>query len=356
MMKSRLFYRKARKAGLPPGTLVFTGEQKIEKAQIRILDYGVDHFREKTCERLEECLPLQDSAAVSWINIDGLHEVEIIEKLGNHFGIHALTLEDIVNIDQRPKLENLGDYLFIILKMMSFNKSENRIEAEQVSLIIGSNYVLSFQEKIGDVFEEIRGRIRNSLGRIRSMGADYLAYALMDAIVDNYFIVLEIVGDQIESLEDEVMTNPTTATMQTLQKIKRRLLFLRKSVWPLREVISNLDRGEMPLIKKQTNPFFRDIYDHTIQVVEMVETMRDMNSGMFDMYLSSISNRMNEVMKVLTIIATIFIPLTFIAGIYGMNFEYMPELSWRWAYFAVWSVMVVVVAGMIVYFKRKRWL
>ena len=355
-MKSRLFYTKSRKAGLPPGTLLFTGERKVEKTQIRIMDYDETHFQEKTCEKLKECFPLRDSATVSWINVDGLHEVDVVKELGGYFGIHDLTLEDIVNTDQRPKLEDIGEYIFIILKMMSFNKAENRVEAEQVSLILGKNYVLSFQEKVGDVFEGVRDRIRGSMGRIRKMGADYLVYALIDAIVDNYFIVLEEVGDQIESLEDEVMTNPTSSTMQTLQKIKRRLLFLRKSIWPLREVIAILDRGETPFVHKQSRPFFRDIYDHTIQVVEMVETMRDMNSGMFDMYLSSVSNRMNEVMKVLTIIATIFIPLTFIAGIYGMNFEFMPELKWRFGYFAVWSVMALLLVGMVFFFKKKKWL
>ena len=305
---------------------------------------------------MEACFPYGAKSTISWINIDGLHEVDIIEKLGTHFGIHPLTLEDIVNTEQRPKIEDMGEYLFIILKMMSYNRSENRVEAEQVSLIIGHNVVISFQEKMGDVFQGVRERIRFSKGRIRKMGSDYLAYALIDAIVDHYFIVLEEVGDQIENLEDEVMTRPTTETMQTLQKIKRRLLFLRKAVWPLREVISSLERGESKMIMKQSKPYFRDLYDHTIQVVDMVETMRDMNAGMFDMYLSSISNKMNEVMKVLTIIATIFIPLTFIAGIYGMNFDYMPELKWQWGYFGVWSVMALLFIGMMFYFRRKKWL
>ena len=240
--------------------------------------------------------------------------------------------------------------------MISFDPVENRVNAEQVSLIIGPNYLISFQEMPGDVFQGVRDRISNSKGRIRKMDSDYLAYSLIDAIIDSYFVVLETVGDQIEDLEDDVMGNPTTETMQKLQKIKRRLLFLRKSVWPLREIISSLEKSESQLIKKITLPYFRDIYDQTIQVVEMVETMRDMNAGMFDMYLSNVSNKMNEVMKVLTIIATIFIPLTFIAGIYGMNFEYMPELKWHWGYFGVWLVMTVVVALMIVYFKRKKWL
>lgn len=355
-MRSRLFYRKVRKAHHPPGTLIHVGDKKVDKIRMTVLDYDEKQCEEKEVESVESLFKFRDSSTVSWINIDGLHEVDPIERLGSHFGIHPLVLEDVVNTEQRPKLEDMGDYIFIVLKMMSFNKVENRVEAEQVSLIIGKNYVLTFQERIGDVFQGIRERIRNHQGRIRRMGSDYLAYTLVDAIVDNYFVVLEVVGDQIESMEDDVMTNPTTETMQTLQKIKRRLLFLRKSVWPLREVISHLERMESKLIQKQTHPYFRDVYDHTIQVVDMLETMRDMNSGMFDMYLSSISNKMNEVMKVLTIIATIFIPLTFIAGIYGMNFEYMPELKWHWAYFSVWGVMAAVVIVMVVYFKKRKWL
>lgn len=355
-MKSKLFYRKARKSGLPPGTMVHVGEKKVEKTRITVLDYNEKQFDEREVETVEECFSYRDKSTITWINVDGLHEVDLIEKLGQRYGLHPLTLEDIVNTEQRPKFEDLGDYLFIILKMMWYNKAESRVEEEQVSLVVGSNFVISFQEKVGDVFDSVRDRIRSNKGRVRRMGSDYLAYSLIDAVVDNYFVVLEEVGEQIEDLEDEVMGNPSMETMQLLQKIKRRLLFLRKSVWPLREVVGGLERGESNLIKKQTNPYFRDVYDHTIQVVEMVETMRDMNAGMFDMYLSSVSNRMNETMKVLTIIATIFIPLTFIAGIYGMNFEFMPELKWRLGYFFILGIMAVVVIVMGVYFKRKKWM
>ena len=355
-MKSKLFSMKKRKAGLPPGTLVHVGERKAETTRLTVIDYTEDTCVETEFQSVGDVLPYRDTASMTWINVDGLHDVSLIETLGKHYGIHPLTMEDIVNTEQRPKMEDMGEYLFIILKMVTFNKTENRVEAEQVSLIIGTHFVLSFQERVGDVFSSIRERIRNAKGRIRKMGTDYLAYTLMDAVVDNYFVVLEEVGEQVEALEDEVMGSPTAETMQRLQKIKRRLLFLRKSIWPLREVISGLERYESGLIKKTTRPYLRDLYDHTIQVADMVETMRDMNSGLFDMYLSNISNRMNEVMKVLTIIATIFIPLTFIAGIYGMNFQYIPELAWRWGYFAVWGVMLAVVVGMVVFFKRKKWL
>jgi len=355
-MKSKLFYRKSGKTGLPPGTLVFTGEKKVDRVRVSVFDYDETNFNETEVDSVEACFPYRDKSTVSWINIDGLHQVDIIEKIGTGFNIHPLTLEDILSTDQRPKIDDTGEYLFISLRMISLNKDETRLDAEQVSFILSNNVVISFQERIGDVFEIIRDRIRYDKGRIRKMGSDYLVYALIDAIIDHYFIVLEKTGESIETLEDEVIGNPDTATMQKLQNIKKRLLFLRKSVWPLREVIGGLERGDSRVVKKHTRPYFRDLFDHTIQVIEMVETMRDMNSGMFDMYLSSVSNRMNEVMKVLTIIATIFIPVTFIAGIYGMNFEYMPELKWHGAYFIVWGIMASMVIAMIVFFKKRKWL
>ncbi|NQT27382.1 magnesium/cobalt transporter CorA, partial [candidate division KSB1 bacterium] len=305
---------------------------------------------------VDECIQNLKSGSVTWINIDGLHQVELIEKIGNQLDVHPLILEDIVHLDQRPKMEDLDTYLFIVLRMISMEKESSDLDAEQVSIIVGPHYVISFQEHQGDVFDGIRDRIRNVRGRIRRMGADYLAYSLMDAIVDQYFTILEVVGEEIESMEDEVMISPTPSTIQHLHQIKRRLLFLRKSIWPLREIINVLERSESKLFQKRTLPYLRDLYDHSIQIIDMLETLRDMNSGMFDMYLSSVSNRMNEVMKVLTIIATIFIPLTFIAGVYGMNYEYIPELKWRFGYLGFWIVVVCVATMMILFFKRKKWL
>jgi magnesium transporter len=344
------------KVGLPPGTLVHVGERKAEKVKITIIDYDRENFEVKEVEMIEECFPFSDKPTVTWINVDGLQEVEIVEKIGVHFGIHSLIMEDILHTGQRPKAEDLGDYLFIVLKMIYNDEDEDEIMGEQVSLILGKNYVISFQERGGDIFNPIRNRIRNGKGRIRKAGADYLAYALIDAIVDQYFLVLEKFGEKIESLEGELVTNPTPETVQLIHKLKRDLIFLRRSVWPLREVISVLERGESPLITKPTGIYLRDVYDHTIQVIDTIETFRDMVSGMLDIYLSSVSNRMNEVMKVLTIIATIFIPLTFIAGIYGMNFKFMPELEWHWGYPTALIVMLVVVGFMVMYFRRKRWL
>ncbi len=348
--------KRSEKAGLPPGTLVHIGEKKAETLKITVMDYDEAHFQEKEIKTIEECFLFKDKPTVTWINIDGLHQVEIIEKLGECYGLHPLVLEDILNTDQRPKMEDYGEYLYIVLRMLNYNDKSSEIESEQVSLILGSNFVISFQETEGDVFDPIRERIRNGKGRIRKMGADYLTYALLDAIVDNYFIILEKLGEKIEFLEEELVTRPTSETLQTIHYLKREMIFLRKAVWPLREVISGLERGEPPLVKGTTRIYLRDVYDHTIQVIDSIETFRDMVSGMLDIYLSSVSNRLNSVMKVLTIIATIFMPLTFLAGIYGMNFKHMPELEWRWGYPFLWLVMGGIGVFMLLYFRKKKWL
>jgi len=352
----KLFRKTSKRAGLSPGTLVHDGDKKVEKAKITIIDYDATQFQEKEVETIEECFPFRDTPTVTWINIDGLHEVGIIEKIGKHFSIHPLILEDILHTGQRPKMEDFEDYIFLVVKMFYYDEKDDEIKMEQVSLLLGSNFVISFQEREGDIFDPIRERIRNHKGRIRMMKADYLGYALLDTIVDNYFIILEKVGENIENMEEELVTRPTPETLQTIHNLKRELIVLRKSIWPLREVVNSLERGESPLINEATGVYLRDVYDHTIQVIDTIETFRDMVSGMLDIYLSSISNKMNEVMKVLTIIATIFIPLTFVAGIYGMNFEFMPELKWHWGYFAALLVMVAVAVIMVFYFRRKRWL
>jgi magnesium transporter len=353
----RLIKKRSEKAGLPPGTLVHIGEKKTEKTKITIIDYDEAQFEEKEAKTIEECFPFKDKPTTTWINIEGVHELAIIEKIGEHFGLHPLLLEDIANTEQRPKMEDYGEYIFIVLKMLFHDDKTNEVKAEQVSLILGSNFVISFQEGIkGDVFDPVRERIRNGKGRTRKMRSDYLAYALVDAIVDNYFLILEKLGEKIEDIEEELVTNPASETLRGIHHLKREMIFLRKSVWPLREVLSCLERGESFLIHATTRIYLRDVYDHTIQIIDTIETFRDMLSGMLDIYLSSISNRMNQIMKVLTIIATIFIPLTFIVGIYGMNFEYMPELKWRWGYFAVLLVMLIVGIGMLIQFKKKKWL
>ena len=348
--------KTARKPGLAPGTLVHVGDKKVEKIRIRSIEFDEETINESEFETVEECLPKQKNRTVTWINIDGLHDVGVVEEIGKHLNLHSLVMEDILHTDQRPKVEDFEDYVFIVTKMLSYDQESNELKAEQLSLILGENYVVTFQERVGDVFEQVRERLRKGKGRIRRMPSDYLAYALIDAVVDHYFIVLEKIGETVESLEEELVTNPTPETLQAIHHLKRELIFLRKSVWPLRELISGLERGEASLIKEKTTVFLRDVYDHTIQVIDTVESLRDMVSGMLDVYLSSVSNRMNEVMKVLTIIATIFIPMTFIAGIYGMNFETMPELKWPWGYALVWCIILAIGMVMLGFFKKKKWL
>jgi magnesium transporter len=346
----------SKKVGLAPGTVIHVGDTKVSKPKITLISYDKDTFEEKAVESIEDCFLCKDPKTVSWINVDGVHQVDLVEKIGTHFGLHPLVMEDIVHTEQRPKMEDFESYIYLVLKMLQFDEDTSDVKAEQVSIILGPGFVLSFQEVEGDTFDHVRERIRNSKGRIRSAGASYLAYALMDSIVDNYFVVLEKIGEFLEILEEDMIENPTPAILQDIHGIKKEIIYLRRSVWPLREVINNLDRSESPLVEKVTLVFLKDLYDHTIRIIETAETYRDITSGIMDVYLSSVSNKMNEVMKTLTIIATIFIPLTFIAGVYGMNFEHMPELDWEWGYLAAWTIMVMISVSMLIYFRRKRWL
>jgi magnesium transporter len=353
----KLLKKRSKKAGLPPGTLIHIGEKKVEEPKITIFDYDDQHVEEREVKALEECFVFREKPTITWINVEGVHQVEMIEKLGECYGFHPLVLEDILNTDQRPKMEVHGDYIYIVLKMLLGGDTNSLIKAEQVSLILGSNFVISLQEgREGDVFNPVRERIRSGKGLIRKMGADYLAYSLLDTIIDNYFLILEKLGEKVELIEEELVTHPTTKTLQEIQKFKNEMIFVRRAVWPLREVISGLGRKESPLIKESTEIYLRDVYDHTVQVMDTIEIYREMLSGMLDIYLSSVSNRLNSVMKVLTIIATIFMPLTFIAGIYGMNFKYMPELEWRWGYPAIWLFVVIIGISMLIYFRKKKWL
>ncbi|MFH1665540.1 MAG: magnesium/cobalt transporter CorA [Candidatus Omnitrophota bacterium] len=355
--------RLSRMAGLAPGTLVHIGEKRGVQPKITLMDYSESDYQERTLAAIEESFPFKDTSTVTWLNIDGVHETGIIEKIGARFNLHPLTLEDIAHTAQRPKFEDYGEYIYVVLKMLYNGDNGNGdMVAEQVSIILGKNYVISFQEQEGDVFNLIRERIRKAKGRIRKMGADYLAYSLLDAIVDNYFLILEKYGEKIEDLEETLTVDSGPEDMRAIHNMKRTALFLRKSIWPLREMVSSLIRGESLLISRATGVYLRDVYDHAIQVIDTVETFRDMVSGMLDIYLSSVSNRMNEVMKVLTIIATIFIPLTFVAGIYGMNFNpqashfNMPELEWKYGYFFALGIMVLIALAMLAYFRRKKWL
>jgi magnesium transporter len=345
---------KQDKRGIPPGTLVYSGKKQTEKVRINLIEYNADEFIEKDFYDLDECMRNLRPDMVRWINIDGIHDINIIEQVGKMFDIHPLTLEDIVNTDQRPKFEDYEDYVVAIMKMLYY---ETGLRAEQLTIVLKENTVISFQEVHGgDAFDLIRTRLRQNKGRVRKLGADYLAYALVDAVVDCYFSLLEKIGDYIEVLEDDLIKEPSKDTLTSLHSIKREMIFLRKAVWPLRELINNMERSESELIKSSTDVYLRDLYDHTVRVIDTVETYRDLLSGMMDIYLSSVSNKMNEVMKVLTIISTIFIPVTFIAGVYGMNFDYMPELHSKWGYVGVWIVMIAVMLIMVRYFRKKKWL
>jgi magnesium transporter len=353
---ARASKRRIKKVGLPAGSLVYTGEQ-VGKVEVTLIDYDEQTFEERPVQSVDECIVYKAKPTATWINVDGVHNTTLLEKIGECFGLHRLVIEDLMNVVQRPKVEDYGEYLFVVLKMLTYDEKEGRIVPEQVSLIIGENFLLTFQEGVkGDVFPLIRDRLRSGKGKSRKMGVDYLAYALLDALVDGYFVILEKLGERIDLLEEELVARPGRAIVEQLYQLKRELLFLHKAVWPLREVVSSLVRRESPLIRETTAPYLRDVYDHVVQAIDSVEIYRDMLSTMLDLYLSSVSNRMNEIMKVLTIIATIFMPLTFLAGVYGMNFKYMPELDWKYGYFIIWTIMIAIGIGMGFYFKRKKWL
>jgi magnesium transporter len=347
---------RSKKTGMPPGSLIFTGKNNYEKVKIQLIDYTQTKLQEKELKNVEECFPFKNRPTVTWLNITGVHEVDIVEKIGKYFGLHPLMIEDILTIDQRPKIEDFDKGLFIIFRMLSYDEKKSEVNSEQVSLIIGKHFVISFQETEGDIFDPIRKRIRNARGRIRNMNSDYLAYALLDILIDNYFTILEKIGEKVEDTEEKLLEDPDIKTINTIHILKRDLIILRKSVWPLREVISKMQRSGSKLIHRATQVYLRDLYDHTIQVIDTIETLKDTTSSMLEVYLSSISNKMNEVMKVLTMFASIFIPLTFIVGVYGMNFKFMPELNWKYSYFVVWGVIIAVGLSMLFHYKRKGWI
>lgn len=349
------FKKSSKKAGLSPGTLLHVGDRKVDDIKISIMNYGEDRLREMVVDTIEASAHFMETGSITWIDISGIHDVDMIQDLGNRFKLHPLVLEDILNTEHRPKMDDFDAYLFICLKMVYPDAAYQTMHYEQISLIVGPSYVVSLQEADKDVFDVVRERIRLAKGRIRKKGSDYLAYALMDLVVDHYFKILEELGEKIETLQDAVIENPEPSSLAVIQNLKKEVLFLRKAIWPLREIVNTLTRGESDLIHEDTVIFLRDVYDHTIQIIDTIETFRDMLSGTLDIYLSNMSNRMNEVMKVLTIMASIFIPMTFIAGIYGMNFKYMPELEWTWSYPVLWLVLIGLFLFMVYWFKRKNW-
>lgn len=340
--------------GLQPGALIHVGSKLVEKITFDQIEFDKTNFAKKTMDSIDECLNTDKKSTVTWTNIIGLHDASVIQKVGEYYLLHSLVQSDIMNTELRPKIENHNNYIYLILKLPHI-LSEGILFMEQISIVIGKNYVISFQETSDDIFDSIRERLEKSIGKIRDSKSDYLAYALADSIIDHYYVIMEKIGIQSEQLEEELMSNPTPKTLQTIHTLKREMVILRKSIWPTREVIDGFERMESEIIYESTRKYLRDVYNHTVQVMDNIEGLRDMIGGMLDTYLSSVSNKMNEVMKTLTVIASIFIPITFIAGIYGTNFEYIPELSWEGSYFVMLGVMVIIVTVMMAWFKKRNW-
>ncbi len=353
----KMIKQHSKKTGLPPGTLLHVGNERREQAKVTLVEYTADKCFEKQSCNIQEFLQKIPADTVTWFNIEGIHDISLIETIGKQLNLHVLTLEDIVHSGQRAKFEDFGDYLFIVTKMLRYNKELHQLQSQQVSFVLGRGYLMTFQESDWDVFEIIRLRIRKNSGFVRQMGCDYLCYALIDAIVDHYFEILEHFGDKMEELEEELLTHPSEKTLHKIHIIKRDFVLLRKTIWPLREAVRCLQDDESELLGDDTQLHLRDVHDHTVQIIDTLESSRDLVSGMLEIYLSSVSNKMNSIMKVLTLIATIFIPLTFVTGIFGMNFHTMPELRQGWMYpWGFWLIIIGIVVAMAVYFKKQKWL
>ncbi|MDC7993586.1 magnesium/cobalt transporter CorA [Altibacter sp. HG106] len=356
--KTRPFQRKKKTTtkNLAPGTVSYTGKKENAVTTLEIIDYSKDQYDLVHSEKIEDAFQFKGTDHVTWINVNGLNNTHNIETLGEHYQLHPLIQEDIVTTNQRPKMDEFEAYLFIVFKMLHYGE-DNQLINEHVSMVMGHDYVLTFQEADGDVFDSLRERIESGKGRVRNAGSDYLMFAILDAVVDNYFSVIETLSEKIEFLEDQLFEDKIEEDItQDIQELKKEILRIRRAIVPLREVINRIEKTETALIESRTQNYIRDLYDHIIQVSESVDIYREMIWGLMDMYMTTISNRMNEVMKVLTIMATIFIPLTFLAGIYGMNFEYIPELQLKYGYFYLWGAMILVFLLLVWYFKRKKWL
>jgi len=354
MPNKRTGRRYSSKAGLPPGQLIHIGNQREEPVSIELIDYTDALVEEKVITDVAGLKESLNTATVSWVNVNGIHNTDVISAIGEVYDIHSLVLEDILNTEHRPKVEPFENYVFFTMKMMWYS-AEDELESEQVSIVFGKPYVLSFQERKGDIFDPIRERIRTNSGLVRKKGTDFLVYRIIDSVVDNYFLIIERMEEKVEALEQAVVSDAEGDHMRTIQHMKREIITLKRALLPLREAVSGLEKGISELVDKKNEKYFKDVYDHLIQISENLESNREVLSGLMDMHLANLSNRMNNVMKVLTVIATIFIPLTFIAGIYGMNFDNMPELHWKYGYFGVWAVMIMVFLLMLYYFRRKKW-
>lgn len=353
---ARFLKNKSASYGLAPGEAVFIGEKKVEIPSLHVIDYTAESLQESHPEHIEDIGVYRDSNSVSWINLYGVHDPDIVQQIASLFALHPLVAEDIVNTGQRPKMEVYEDHLFFVLKMMHYNEAENRVHSEQLSIILGKNFVLTFQERPGDVFQPLRKRLHEKTGKIRDAGADYLTYVLLDTVVDNYILLVERVGERIEDLEVELLDNPDKKTLAQINDYKREMNYLRKSIRPAKEFIQQLSRLETTFFSETTEPFLKDLLDLASQAMEAVDSYRIMLNDHLDIYNSSISNRLNEIIKVLTIFSVVFIPLTFIAGVYGTNFDYLPELHFRYSYLIFWIVLLLTAGIMLLFFKRKKWL
>ena len=351
----KVLKNRTKTVGQPPGTLIHVGERQVEHPVITMIAYDEAGVTVKTLVDLEECLPFRESRKVVWVNIDGLHDTTLIARAGELFGIESLTLEDILHTGQRAKVEDFDRYLYLVLQMLEFEGGGAGVTREQLSVILGEGLVVTFQEKPGDMFDAVRQRIANAGTKVRRLGADFLAYALVDAVVDHSLSMLEEIESTIDRLEEGLLEHYDRDAFESIYSLKRELIILRKSVWPLREAVGSLMRDDFRVIGVAVEPYFRDVYDHIILVIDTVEVFRDIVTGMQETYLAVVNNRMNEVMKFLTMIATIFMPLSFIAGLYGMNFHYMPELEWRWGYFAVLGIMGLIVLFMVRFYRSRKW-
>lgn len=348
--------RPSRKAGMPPGSVVHVGAENTSDVKMSLLYYNAETAEQKIIISPEECSQYIDRKGITWIHFSGIHNTQFVEGVGKLFNLHPLVIEDIPNTELRPKYDEFDNYVFFTLKNLEYDKESNEINYEQISFVFGKDFVISFQERESALFRPITERLMNGISKARCRGTDYLVYLLIDATVDNYYAIAENIEENIEELEDRVMIDVSGKSLSEIQKTKRDLVMLMKSVFPLREAIGKMQRHENPLIHESTHVFLNSVYDHAVHIIESIETQRDILSGLMDIYLTNISNRMNSVMKVLTVIATIFIPLTFIAGVYGMNFQYFPEIGWKWGYAFFWGLCVACVCIMIVYFRKKKWL
>lgn len=358
MAKSkRIFKQKnAGKAGKPPGTLIYLGQNKDVKIQIDVVEYNQEFIKDYSLSDFSDGLDLQKENSITWVNITGLHNIQLIEELGKIANIHPLTLEDLLNVNQRPKIDIFHTYVYIVFQALKFDEEHHTVDTEQISLILGKNFVLTFLEKPSNIFDALLNRMRNKTGKTRMNGADYLTYGILDIVVDEYYDVIEKIGERIEVIEETLMVHPHKMEIQNIYSLKRELLELRRAAWPIRDIITKLDKNEIDLISEKTSLYLRDLYDHSIQIIETAEIYRDLTSGLADMYLSSTSNRLNEIIKVLTILSSIFIPLTFIVGVYGMNFKNMPELNMTYGYYICLGAMFVLAIIMLFYFKFRKWI